>query len=129
MSSEIDIQQLAVQLKEKRGRRGLREVADEIGGVSASTLSRIEQGKVPDLDTFVRICRWLDIPMDRFIIKDEPSSQKADSSENLNTSSQTLTVHLRADKTLDPKTAKALAHLIQLAYEAIERDEIEGDEE
>lgn len=28
-------------------------------GVSASTLCRLERGTVPDMDTFVKICRWL----------------------------------------------------------------------
>jgi predicted transcriptional regulator len=42
---------------------------------------------------------------------------------------QTITVHLRADQTLNPKTAKALAQLIQLAYTAIEQGELEEDEE
>lgn len=27
-------------------------------GVSAATLSRIEQGKPPDVESFVRICAW-----------------------------------------------------------------------
>lgn len=131
MSGEIDIYELASQLRAKRGRRGLREVAEEIGGVSASTLSRVEQGKIPDLDTFVRICRWLDVSMDTFIIKDvQPGSEESSLSGVVSQASpQVLTVHLRADKTLDPKTAKALAHLIQLAYEAIEQGEIEVDEE
>ena len=132
MTSEIRIQELAIQLREKRGTRGLRETAQEIGDVSASTLSRVEKGKVPDLDTFIRICRWLDVSPDRFIIgvehnseQDNASREVGDSTEN----TQTITVHLRAERTLEPKTAKALGHLIQLAYDAIERGEIEVDEE
>lgn len=132
MTSEIRIQELAVQLREKRGRRGLREIAQEIGDVSASTLSRVEKGKVPDLDTFIRICRWLDVSPDRFIIGGEHNSEQDTTSKEVEDSvdnAQTLTVHLRADRTLEPKTAKALAHLIQLAYDAIERGEIEVNEE
>ena len=41
MSSMLDTQRLAVLLKEKRGERSLREVAQEIGNVSPATLSRI----------------------------------------------------------------------------------------
>jgi transcriptional regulator with XRE-family HTH domain len=131
MDNEINVQELASQLRERRGKRGLREVAQEIGEVSASTLSRIEQGKLPDLDTFVRICRWLGVPMETFIIGNRNDSQEGNRLDDTEETSnqQTITVHLRADRTLDPKTAKALAKLIQLAYEAIERDEIEEDNE
>ena len=43
--------------KEKR-RIGVRELAERIG-VSASTVSRLEKGKVPDVDTFLRVCKWM----------------------------------------------------------------------
>lgn len=132
MESEINIQDLATHLRSKRGKRGLREVAEEVGGVSASTLSRIEQGKLPDLDTFIRICRWLGVSTSMFIIGGEQSQENRSFTtevEGAINNPQTITVHLRADRTLDPKTAKALAHLIQLAYDAIERGELEEDEE
>ncbi len=131
MDNEINVQELATQLRAKRGKRGLREVAQEIGEVSASTLSRIEKGKIPDLDTFVRICRWLGVQMETFIIGSTLDTEHKSMSAEIEdpTGQQTITVHLRAERTLDPKTAKALAKLIQLAYEAIERDEIVGDEE
>jgi len=45
-------------IKARRGHRSLREVAEEIG-VSASTLSRIENGSVPELDSYVKISAWL----------------------------------------------------------------------
>lgn len=44
-------------LKEKK-RIGLRDFAKEID-ISAATLSRIENGKMPDLETYFRICFWL----------------------------------------------------------------------
>lgn len=48
---------LSAILRERRGHRGLREVAKEIG-TSTPTLSRVENGKMPDLDTFGKLCRW-----------------------------------------------------------------------
>lgn len=51
---------LALSIKEKRGDRGLREVANEIG-ISHATLSRIENGKLPDIETFKKICEWLNV--------------------------------------------------------------------
>src|SRR5689334_14539621 len=76
MASEIDIHELAKSIRAKRGKRGLRAVAEEIGGVSASTLSRIEQGKVPDLDTFIRLCKWLGVPADRFTTNAEQAAKE-----------------------------------------------------
>ena len=67
MTQTFDSDRLAAMVIAKRDGRGLRATATEIGGVSASTLSRIEQGKIPDLDTFLRLCRWLDVSADEFM--------------------------------------------------------------
>ena len=61
----LDLKKLAFAVELRRGRRTLRDVEEE-AGVSASTLSRIERGIQPDLDTYARICDWLDKPMDYF---------------------------------------------------------------
>lgn len=54
-------------MREKRGMRGVRAVASEIG-VSHMTYYRIEQcGRIPDLETFIRICKWLEESLDNFI--------------------------------------------------------------
>jgi transcriptional regulator with XRE-family HTH domain len=113
MTSEIDIQELARSIRAKRGDRGLRAIAKEItetiGEVSASTLSRVEQGKVPDLDTFIRLCKWLGLSTSDFAMLET----------DLNSEGKTLDVvaaHLRADRTLDSKTVEALVTMIQMAY-------------
>jgi UDP-N-acetylglucosamine 1-carboxyvinyltransferase len=67
MGSFLDTQQLAVLLKEKRGDRGLREIAQEIGSVSPATLSRIENGKMLDVETFLRVADWLQVAPQQFI--------------------------------------------------------------
>jgi transcriptional regulator with XRE-family HTH domain len=60
MSMEaIRIDRLAHRIQERRAGKGIREAAKEVG-VSPATLSRIENGKVPDLETFSKICHWLD---------------------------------------------------------------------
>jgi nucleoside phosphorylase len=43
---------------EKRGDRRTLEVSIEIG-ISRSTLSRVERGFRPDIETFGKVCRWL----------------------------------------------------------------------
>jgi transcriptional regulator with XRE-family HTH domain len=118
MSTEINIRELAALLRAKRGTTGLRAIAQEItekcGPVSSSTLSRVEQGNVPDLDTFVRLCRWLDVTTERLMFagRDMKRPQAPDNT------AEVVKAHLRADRTLDPTTAEALAKMIQLAYDA-----------
>lgn len=45
-------------LKVKRGENSLRKTAKEIG-LSAATLSRIERGRKPDIDSYEKILLWL----------------------------------------------------------------------
>lgn len=47
---------------------GLREAAKQIG-VSSSTLSRIERGEVPSLETFFTLCDWMDVSPADFVIE------------------------------------------------------------
>jgi len=125
MDETVDIRRLAAMLKAKRGKRGLRETAAEIGEVSASTLSRVEMGKIPDLDTFVRICGWLAVQPDQFF--PALSHGKPGAAQPLHSGMSTpdiITAHLRADRELAPETADALATMIRLAYGAVARGEL-----
>ena len=45
---------------DKRGRHGVRATAAKIG-ISPATLSRVENGHLPDLENFQKICRWLKV--------------------------------------------------------------------
>jgi transcriptional regulator with XRE-family HTH domain len=109
MHSTLNTELLAGMLKNKRGEKGLRAIAEEIGNVSAATLSRIEQGKLPDVDTFIRICNWLNVATDTFIIGTNKQS------EELSTRQQII-AHLRADKELSKETAQMLIKMIDMAY-------------
>ena len=104
--STIDTTKFAEMIKSKRGSRGLKEAAEEIGGVSVSTLSRIEQGSLPDIGTYFKICKWLDVSSDFFTVgnKDERPTDVI------------VEAHLRADKTLSKPTAEALIQMIRLAF-------------
>ena len=50
---------------EQRG-RGVRQAAKE-AGLSPSTISRMECGKVPDVETFRKLCLWLDVSADELL--------------------------------------------------------------
>ncbi len=49
----------------KKGLPPLRKISEETG-VSASTLSRIWNGKTPDLLTFGILCKWMGVKMKKF---------------------------------------------------------------
>lgn len=108
MQTTLNTELLAGMLKDKRGTRGLRTVADEIGNVSFATLSRIEQGKIPDVDTFIRICKWLEVPTDTFIVGNQ--KQKAISTKDQ------VVAHLRAERELSKDTVNMLIKMIDMAY-------------
>jgi transcriptional regulator with XRE-family HTH domain len=108
MQTTLNTELLAGMLKEKRGSKGLRAVADEIGNVSFATLSRIEQGKVPDVDTFIRICKWLEVTTDTFIVG-------AEKQKTVSTKDQVV-AHLRAERELSKDTVNMLIKMIDMAY-------------
>jgi len=103
----IDIEKFAQLVKNKRGSRNLREIANEIGEVSISTLSRIEQGKIPDLSTYIKICEWLKVSPEEFTA----GPKKAEKSHK-----EEIFFHLRADKSLSVDVSEALTKMIELAY-------------
>ena len=58
---DLETTHLGKALREKRGLRSLREVAHE-ARLTVATLSRMENGGRPDLDSFAAAMRWLQIP-------------------------------------------------------------------
>jgi transcriptional regulator with XRE-family HTH domain len=64
---------LAFLVKQKRGKKTLRDVEDEIG-VSVSTLSRVENGRGEQLrlDTFFALCDWIGAEVSSFIDDESP---------------------------------------------------------
>jgi transcriptional regulator with XRE-family HTH domain len=98
----ITLENMGKILREKRGSRGMREVATEIE-ISVATLSRIESGKLPDIDTFTKICRWMGIDAGKVL---------GTKTEKLPQANLMPCVNWKADRNLSPKTAGALAELI-----------------
>jgi transcriptional regulator with XRE-family HTH domain len=118
----INTVELGRAIKRRREELGLslRDVAD-VTNVSASTLSRIENGTgKPDADNIARLTGWLDMPIDRVMSK---------STENVEAvvyypheaTPEIVEAHLRADKKLTPETAKALSELFRVAYKQFSR--------
>lgn len=101
----------------------LRDVAD-VTGVSASTLSRIENGTgKPDADNIARLTHWLDVPMERILGHRRLESEESQAvvyypQEPM---PEIVEAHLRADRNLTPETAAALSELFRVAYTQFSR--------
>jgi transcriptional regulator with XRE-family HTH domain len=117
--SLINTGELGRAIKRRREELGLslRDVADKTG-VSASTLSRIENGTgKPDAENIARLTSWLNMPVDRVLKKQGDN----DTVEPVvyyphEATPEIVEAHLRADKNLTPETAKALSELFRVAY-------------
>lgn len=105
--AKVTLEQLGALIKEERGQRGLREVAREIG-ISAATLSRVESGKQPDLETFSRLCVWLKINPGE-VLGFTPESTLSEAPDPF---SQTVFAHFKAERSLKAETGKHLGELI-----------------
>lgn len=110
---------LGALLRERRGNRGIREVAKEIG-ISPATLTRVEGGRIPDLGTFSKACVWLKVNPGDFL--DIPAVE----SRNVNDVAEeggmaAAAVHLRAEQALPAAAANDLAQLIVAAHRELAR--------
>lgn len=111
------ISDLARLLKAKRGSRGVRAAALD-AGVSPATYSRVENGHMPDLETFAKLCTWL---------QRDPKEFLGMESEGTETERPAAVVHFKKRKTVSMETAKALGELILAAEKAIRaREELLG---
>lgn len=116
--AKINLLRIGKTLRERRGDRGIREVAAEIG-VSPATLSRVERGKLPDLDTFSKVCTWLNVdPADVLQIRKHNPEEKETEPAGRET---VVATHFRADSTLDPQAAQDLAQLLLAAHRSVSR--------
>lgn len=114
MARVIRTDELAERIRRKRQQENLtlREAAKQCE-ISIATLSRVEKGSTPDLDTLVALTKWLELPIEHFL--EEYSPPKEESVPDI------VEAHLRADKNLSPRTVKALAEMFRLAYEQYRR--------
>lgn len=118
-STGIDLKKLAAHLRTKRGDNALRVVAEEIGGVSALTLSRVEQENAPDLPTFIRICKWLGASPGEFVEPSFGMKRMAGPDSEIHPS-DSIEAQLRQHGGLPPASVNAISEMIRVAYRAAE---------
>jgi transcriptional regulator with XRE-family HTH domain len=91
-----------------------KKVAEQ-SGVPASSLTRMSQGRRPDVDSLAALCAWSGLKAEQFT-RDSPKTKEK--REPL----AELTAHLRADPNLTKDGAKALEALIKAAYQQFRKN-------
>ena len=98
---------------ERRSRRYTwKQVAQE-AQVSASTLTRMAQGRRPDVDSLAALVTWAGLSADTFVGNDRPASEPG-----------TLTMistYLKGDPQLTSEAAEAMDQLVKATYERMRK--------
>jgi transcriptional regulator with XRE-family HTH domain len=87
-----------------------KQVAAE-SGVSASTLTRMAQGKRPDVDGLAALVAWSGLDADDYVRSTEVRPQPEPLAK--------ISTYLRSDKNLSPEAATALDELVKATYERL----------
>jgi transcriptional regulator with XRE-family HTH domain len=112
----LSIEEFGRLVAAKRGSRGIRAAALE-ANVSPATLSRVENGHMPDLKTFAALCKWIE--------RDPREFLGMETTEGVNR--RNAVVHFKKKKTVKMETAKALGELILAAQRALRaREDLVG---
>jgi transcriptional regulator with XRE-family HTH domain len=81
--------------------------------ISPSTLTRLAQGKRPDVDSLAALLDWSGLSADQFIVgqvrhtEPEPLAM--------------ISTYLRADRNLSPQAAEALEQVVKATYDVLKR--------
>lgn len=107
---QFDVGALYSALDSERLARNLnwKEVSGE-SGVSASTLTRLSQGRRPDVDSLAALSRWLGMSVDRFM------GARARAFGAASPLTQISTI-IREDPNLNSDAAAALEELVKATY-------------
>jgi transcriptional regulator with XRE-family HTH domain len=90
-----------------------KQVASQ-SGIAASTLTRMGQGKRPDVDGLAALAGWSGLDVSQFYRTDSPNTQQAEPLAQ-------ITALLRADKNLETESAVALESMLKSAYEHLRK--------
>jgi transcriptional regulator with XRE-family HTH domain len=115
LGHQFDVSALHSALDSERIARNLawKDVASQ-SGVSASTLTRLSQGRRPDVDSLAALTNWLGMPADRFM----GSPTRAFGAASPLTQISTI---IREDPNLNSDAAAALEELVKATYARLRR--------
>jgi transcriptional regulator with XRE-family HTH domain len=96
----------------QRQSRGLlwKQVAGE-AKIGQSTLTRLAQGKRPDVDSLAALVDWAGLSADSFVVRTQ--------GQNVAEPLAMISTYLRADRNLSPQAADALEKVVRATYEAL----------
>jgi transcriptional regulator with XRE-family HTH domain len=93
-----------------------RQVAEQ-SGVSASSLTRMAQGRRPDVDSLAALTTWSGLSSQDFVRENLPHPVRAEALAMISS-------HLKADPNLTREGATALDELIKATYERLRKREL-----
>ena len=96
---------------EREARSLLWKHVAEQAQVSQSTLTRLAQGKRPDVDSLAALVDWAGLRADDFVVRVH-SKTEAEPMAMVST-------YLRADKNLSPEAAEAIEKVVQATYKEL----------
>lgn len=113
MKSDFKKEVFIATVNNRVSQTNFRDAANTIG-LSASSLNRLANNiKMPNVDEFARICKWLEVSPSRFF--DENIEEQA-----LSTLDQ-IEILLRTDNRLSDEAATALMRLIEISYQNVSK--------
>ncbi|MGW4370095.1 helix-turn-helix domain-containing protein [Nocardia takedensis] len=82
--------------------------------VSQSTLTRLAQGKRPDVDSLAALVDWAGLNADDFVVRihSKPDTEPL----------AMFSTYLRADRNLKPEVAQALEEVVRATYKVLRED-------
>ena len=90
-----------------------KQVASQTG-VSASTLTRMAQGRRPDVDGLAALASWSGLKADDFV--------RSETQQNEPEPLAMISTYLKSDPHLTPEAADAIDQLVKATYERMRRD-------
>jgi transcriptional regulator with XRE-family HTH domain len=111
-SFDADAFYTALDLQRAARRLTWKQVAAQ-AGISPSTLTRMKQGKRPDVDSMAALAAWAGLDVDDYV----SSSDRGEAA-----SLPRISALLRADPHLSPESATAIEELLRMTYERLRED-------
>jgi transcriptional regulator with XRE-family HTH domain len=109
--ARVDVEALVAALDAQRKAKGLswRKLALEVG-IQPSTLTRMNQGKNPDVNTFTKLVDWLGMLAEDFVVRGTGAAKPSPEPVAV------VSTLLRGKKDISPGAMKALQELVDAAY-------------
>jgi transcriptional regulator with XRE-family HTH domain len=113
---EFNVESFYAALDSQRQSKKLtwKQVAEK-SGVSASTLTRMAQGRRPDVDSLAALLDWSGLKAELFVQGGKATQVESDPLAQ-------ITAYLRADSHLTPEGAAAIEAIVKAAYEKLRKD-------